>query len=436
MTRLGLVLLGIVLGASGCASPIVGGECKDGHVICDGRCVRLEDNFMHCGACDNECSAIQVCRAGQCVASMIDSGEPDSGDLDGGGSGGSSGTSGTGGSSGDGGTGGIVFPPDASFPGCGIDETDCNGQCVITDHNPQHCGMCGNACDVGQLCQAGVCVDVCTDPFTFCPAINGCVDLSNDPRHCGSCGKRCVSGLCTAGQCEDAVPGHLVVIGHDYAQSNATMDRLARSSAFLASGAPVPALVYQGNASDATVTRINAVIEASLERTWQADELANSAQLGTFLRSNVGYRLFVVYPQAGETDGNLLNKLRNDWLRKLADFLVRGGVVVVFEHSPNDLNGGVRNNGTHQILGCRSATVPCTPLFQAESVTSLANGARLLINYDDGWITNGVPSAYAAARNSMAFGAITTPGNWVAVDEASGDPVIVHRLLSAPPTAP
>jgi hypothetical protein len=164
--------------------------------------------------------------------------------------------------------------------------------------------------------------------------------------------------------------------------------------------------------------------------------LANSAQLGTFLGSDVGYRLFVVYPQAGETDDNLLNKLRNDWMRKIANFLVRGGVVVVFEHSPSDLNGGSRNAGTHQILGCRGATVPCTPLFDAGSIGALPVGARVLINYDDGWITNGVPSAYAAARNSMAFGAVSTPGNWVAVDETSGDPVIVHRLLSAPPEAP
>lgn len=440
MTRFGLVLQLVALwlvalGAIGCASPIVGGECKDGHVICGGRCVRLEDNFMHCGACDNECSAIQVCRAGQCVASLFDGGEADSGDQDGGGgTSGSGGTSGTSGSSGDGGTGGIVVPPDASFPGCGIDETDCSGQCVIIEHDPQHCGMCGNACAVGEVCQAGTCVAVCSDPFTFCPAINGCVDLSSDPRNCGSCGRRCMSGLCSGGQCEDAVPGHLIVIGHDYGQSNATMDRLLRSSVFLASGAPVPALVYEGTSSDATVARINAVIEASLERTWQPQVLATSGQLGFLLKSN-GYRLFVVYPQAGESDEEL-KKIRSSWTRTLADFLIRGGVVVVFEHNPSDLNGGVRNAGTHQLLGCKGATTACTPLFQAESVMRLGTAARLLINYEDGWITNGVPSAYAATRNSMAFGAISTPGNLVAVDETSGDPVIVHRLLSAPPEMP
>ncbi len=95
----------------GCASPIVGGECRDGYVVCNGMCVRLDDNFMHCGACNHACSALQICRAGECVVDP----RADGGDIDGSAGGGSGGVGG----GGSGGTGGsIVVPPDAGFPGC------------------------------------------------------------------------------------------------------------------------------------------------------------------------------------------------------------------------------------------------------------------------------------------------------------------------------
>ena len=32
-------------------------------------------------------------------------------------------------------------------------------QCVNLDNNPMHCGECGNACDIGESCQAGECQD-------------------------------------------------------------------------------------------------------------------------------------------------------------------------------------------------------------------------------------------------------------------------------------
>lgn len=412
-----------VLTSIGCASPVVGGACKDGYVMCDGRCVRLDNNFMHCGACGNECSALEICTAGECIANP----DVDGGNTDGGGSGGTGGNGGMGGG-GTGGSGGIVIPPDAGFPGCELGETDCNGTCAVLDNDPAHCGMCGNACAIDQFCVDGMCVDRCEDPLTFCPTSGRCVDLQTDARNCGGCERRCLSGICVEGMCQDAVPGHLIIIGHDFATSNATMARLARSAVFLASGAPVHAVTYQGTASDAAVTRINAVIEASLERAWEPLAVDTAVEMELALKDRAT-SLFVIYPQAGEQDMELL-KFRDTHLRKLADFLRRGGIIVLFEHDPAELNGGTRNAGTHQMLGCRGVT-QCTPLFEAASVARVTDSARVLINYEDGWITNGVPSAYAAARRTMSFGDVSTPGNVVATEESSGAPVIVHRLVSA-----
>jgi hypothetical protein len=385
--------------------------------------VRLDDNFMNCGACGNECSAVQVCRAGDCVANVVgDGGGTDGGDLDGG-----AGTSGSGGS---GGTGGITLPPDASFPGCGLGETACSGACVTPNDDPSNCGACGVVCGLGQFCVDGMCLNVCDPPFTFCPIAARCEDLSDDPDNCGSCGNVCISGICAAGVCQDAVPGHLIVVGHDYTAANATMRQLAQRSVFLAAGAPVPALTYQGTASDATVARINAVIESSIERQWAPVALANAAQLSLFLDNAVPkFGVFVIYPQAGESDQNLLQKLRQDWLNALAGFLKRGGVVVLFEHNPSDVNGGVRNSGTHQILGCRNASGDCTALFSATAVRTVLS-ATLMVDRSD-QIAIGVPEAYVGANNTMRFSGVTSAGNSVVTDPTSGDPVIVHRAVSA-----
>jgi hypothetical protein len=49
----------------------------------------------------------------------------------------------------------IGDPSDGSTGDC----TDCAGQCVDTNTDPNHCGMCNNKCNPGQEhCQMGECV--------------------------------------------------------------------------------------------------------------------------------------------------------------------------------------------------------------------------------------------------------------------------------------
>ncbi|MFP4598401.1 MAG: MopE-related protein, partial [Persicimonas sp.] len=61
--------------------------------------------------------------------------------------------------------------------GCPEEFTDCDGQCVDLDSDPDHCGRCGNRCEedtpntVGR-CEAGGCVSDCAD---------GWVDADEDP---------------------------------------------------------------------------------------------------------------------------------------------------------------------------------------------------------------------------------------------------------------
>lgn len=69
--------------------------------------------------------------------------------------------------------------------GCEVD--------IRTD--PQNCGACGHACQIGQFCTAGTCM--CPPGTTRCG--NECVDTTSDVRHCGRCNGRCPGAAVNGG---------------------------------------------------------------------------------------------------------------------------------------------------------------------------------------------------------------------------------------------
>ena len=239
--RMSAWFAGLLLLAA-CGSPIVGAECASGLTLCDGRCVDLESDPDHCGACGDSCGAFE-CAERTCGPDLRPDAGGDAGrDPDGG-------VSEDGGASIDGGRrppsigrggvgnpftpdGGFDFPDDAVVNGCAIGETACSGACVDLQRDHEHCGECGRACGPEQYCAAGECVDICEDPLRPCGG--SCVNFDTDERNCGRCGNVCRSGLCVDGVCADVVPGHLVVIGHDYVRlPNMNMEHIAKNAVFL-----------------------------------------------------------------------------------------------------------------------------------------------------------------------------------------------------------
>lgn len=69
--------------------------------------------------------------------------------------------------------------------------------CVDTQMNDAHCGMCGEACPTGTSCQGGDCV--CDGGGQLCG--DTCVDVMNDDQHCGGCDHDCLGGTCSLGLC-------------------------------------------------------------------------------------------------------------------------------------------------------------------------------------------------------------------------------------------
>jgi hypothetical protein len=99
--------------------------------------------------------------------------------------------------------------------------TCCNGFCVNTNHDDQHCHECDNACSLARTCIGGKCE--CIAGFEECDGI--CRDTQRDENYCGGCdappctgpGRQCCNGKCVdlrtdpdnCGQCGLSEPGHM-----------------------------------------------------------------------------------------------------------------------------------------------------------------------------------------------------------------------------------
>jgi hypothetical protein len=100
--------------------------------------------------------------------------------------------------------------------GCGFGLTMCDGQCVQTADDMQHCGNCHTACEPDEACEGGKCLKTCpaeagdcsgncAAPLVSCEPKEGtsyCADLDDDPANCGKCGFTCTAAeVCSDGGC-------------------------------------------------------------------------------------------------------------------------------------------------------------------------------------------------------------------------------------------
>ncbi len=409
------LLLFTLLGMAGCASPIVGAQCKPGLSVCSATCVDLKADFRNCGACGHECGRY-LCEVGVCSHDL----RPDAGGPigDGGlgdaadGSGfGYDGGSLDGGPIGAGRTDAGKFVVDAGLGGCSLGEQECGASCVNPSNDPGNCGTCGHVCPVGQVCSAGGnCSVACDANLTLCGG--RCLDLTSDPDHCGGCGTSCSSGICEGSSCADAVPGHVVVIGHDYLAANNTMRRIAGNAVFLARGAPVQVLVYTGEADPASVSGVEAAInyvQTQSGRAWKKTDAIEVIVTRQLLDADV----FLIHAQANARKSPL-GKLGQQWGNALRGFVAAGGVIVVFD-APSTVN-----DGTFRLLEPGL-------LFSAQKRETIANQQLQVVVPGIGVATQ-VSDRYMSARDTVRFVGLTLPGT-VIVQDTSAQPVVVHRVI-------
>ncbi|MBZ0116429.1 MAG: hypothetical protein K8H88_05535, partial [Sandaracinaceae bacterium] len=90
---------------------------------------------------------------------------------------------------------------------CASGTVPCGSVCTSTNNDPSNCGGCGMVCPGGPgataVCAAGACRLLCDADRLDCTASAGCeTDALTDRNHCGFCGNACTVGQsCDAGRC-------------------------------------------------------------------------------------------------------------------------------------------------------------------------------------------------------------------------------------------
>ncbi len=158
--------------------------CPKGQTFCNNQCFDLKTSFFNCGRCGHVCESNEFCQNGQCVQAC---------------------------------------PAKTRICGrscCPENLNCCQGRCIDTRVNSQHCGGCGIQCQRGELCcpqknkmsqcinifkdpdNCGLCGHRCAQGQVCCQGT--CIDLNKNPHHCGQCGQSCAVGdVCCQGQCAD-----------------------------------------------------------------------------------------------------------------------------------------------------------------------------------------------------------------------------------------
>jgi hypothetical protein len=211
MTRIGAIL--VLLLASGCGlDPLVGGDCLDGWIACDGVCIDPMTDESSCGACGDACTEGAQCFGGHCAGGGCEPPEvwcdaaacadlqTDPANC---------------------GACGFACPAGARCASgscvadCPPELLDCDGACVDPSTDARHCGGCGIACEEVEVCVDSTCTVGCPDGTTQCG--RQCVDTSSDREHCGACESPCLedqvceAGTCTACDVDESACGNVCV---------------------------------------------------------------------------------------------------------------------------------------------------------------------------------------------------------------------------------
>jgi hypothetical protein len=132
----------------------------------------------------------------------------------------------------------------------------CDGRCVVLETDPASCGACGRACATGEVCERGACKAACTAGISL-RCGDSCVDATTDSMNCGACGATCQAGQrCAGGVCGSDVVVACFSSGQVAGLSASTFQRTP-----LASLGTAPAALAQMNgvllAADGLDRRLN-----------------------------------------------------------------------------------------------------------------------------------------------------------------------------------
>lgn len=208
-----------------------------------------------------------------------------------------------------------------------------------------------------------------------------CVDLSDDPDHCGACGRSCPSGICSAGACVGDVPGHMILIGHDYRVHRAAAARLLGNAASLSGSVDVRVASIDDAATVEVVTAVRRALSTGLAangRTWVSVDSASVGGVGE------PPDVVLVLPRATSADDSLVRG--RSWAVSLDHFVDTGGAVIALDGPGGTTTDFLRGAGLLDV-----------------STSGVVTGSEVAIIAPTDALAAGVPSPYSAELGSITF---------------------------------
>jgi hypothetical protein len=264
---------------------------------------------------------------------------------------------------------------------------------------------------------------VCDDGLTLCSGT--CVDTTIDPFNCGGCGVICPSLLCSNSQCEGAVPGHIVIIGHDYQVAySSAQSKVLSNSLLLSSASNIRVRSYEQYSNATAVANVKAIFNAAAlaqNRTVTYTVATQPTDVSTGM-TVLNTDVLVVYDQSA-APASTLATIGTSWASATSNFTHVGGIVIVL-----DAAGGLNPQMPDLLTNAQ--------LLNVAGDTSITTGTALTVVAPQDAVGLNVVSPYGSG-NGTAYLTSNEPNGgtvtYVVVDSSAGDggtpePVVIDKI--------
>lgn len=256
---------------------------------------------------------------------------------------------------------------------------------------------------------------VCAAPLVACHG--KCISVTSDPANCGACGKICPSNICIDGECQGAMPGDVVLIGHDFTNANAgsAQAKVLVNALSIPTTDPIRVLSYEDGASEDAVVRAKLVATAGIRGREVSFERADSAGSLTSMALSRAYDVVLIHDASA---GDAL-ETGASWSASLGEFTMKGGVVVALDNGSSPMPELLTSSG----------------LLAVASHTLLPAATHLVVTAAGDVVGAQVLSPYAAFGAPVSFQGLAPQSAdlaWVVrtkTDAGPADPIVVHRIV-------
>jgi hypothetical protein len=248
----------------------------------------------------------------------------------------------------------------------------------------------------------------CDAPLVACRG--ACIPVASDGDNCGACGKICPSNICIDGECQGALAGDVVVLGHEYASSWSTsaQAKMIANAVSIPTTDPIRVLAFDGDHLGAAAER--ALIAASVKFRGVSYTTANDAALEA---TDLARKYDVVLVHGA---GSAPSELGARWSSALETFTKKGGVVVALDDGKSDM----------------PALLTASGLLAIEGHTSLAAGTQVVVAKPNDAVGTQVLSPFAPFGASVGFFGVQSSSDVTIVAHTNDDaafPTAIHRFV-------